>query len=350
MDENKDHSDSPADAAKDPWTEGELKRQEPQGKESAGAEDAAKGSWERDVLNRLAFASLNEQRRARRWGIFFKSLTAVYFIVLLFALLPGDVSESQVSAKHVALVEVEGVIADNMDASADNIISGLRDAYKNRHVAGVILRINSPGGSPVQAGYVVDEVNRLREKNSDIPVYAVITDIGASGGYYIASVADHIYVDKASLVGSIGVTMSPFSPSAFGFTEAMKKMGIERRLITSGESKSFLDPFSPEKTQDVRHIKSVLNNIHQQFIEVVKSGRGDRLVDDPSIFTGLVWTGEQSVELGLVDGLGSSSYVARDLLKVERIVNYTPKPNYLDQFAERLGVVMINTMSKWALH
>lgn len=350
MDDNKQEPTIGNSQGQDPWTSGPRQDGGAGKQKQSGSEPESSGAWERDVLNRLAFASFNEQRRARRWGIFFKSLTALYFTIFLIALIPSDLAESTHKGKHVALIEVEGVIAADADASADNVITGLRDAYDNKDVAGVILRINSPGGSPVQAGYVVDEMNRLRASNAKLPVYAVITDVGASGGYYIASAADQIYVDKASIVGSIGVTMSPFGLSAFGFTEAMKKMGIERRLITSGDSKSFLDPFSAKKPQDEKHIKGLLNSIHQQFIDVVKAGRGDRLANDPSLFTGLIWTGEQGVELGLVDGLGSSSYVARDLIKVERIINYTPKANYLDRFADRLGVVMINLLSKLELN
>ncbi len=298
-------------------------------------------NWERDIINRLAFASLNEQRRTRRWGIFFKILGFSYLFLLLFLLFSGEWGDLETSVgKHTALVEIQGVIDENAQASADSIITALRAAFGSGNTAAVILRINSPGGSPVQAGYVYDEIRRLRQQHPDIPLYAVITDMGASGGYYIAAAADSIYADKASIVGSIGVTMSPFSMSSFGFTEAMKKLGIQRRLLTSGESKSLLDPFSPLKPEETEHIKKMLDNIHSQFIDAVRTGRGDRLQDNPAIFSGLIWTGEEGVALGLVDALGSASYVAREVIGVEEIVDYTLHPNYLDRFAERLGAAL----------
>ncbi|MDM8564063.1 S49 family peptidase [Candidatus Halobeggiatoa sp. HSG11] len=295
-------------------------------------------NWERDILNRLAFASLNEQRRARRWRIFFMFLTFVYLFLIYLAIVAPEWQISgetiTTSNKHTAVVEIKGIISSETDANADQVISNLRDAFEHKNTAGVIIRINSPGGSPVQAGYINDEIIRLREEYPDIPLYAVASDICASGGYYIAVAADKIYADKASIVGSIGVLMS-----SFGFVDAMEKMGIERRLLTAGESKGFLDPFSPTKEEDVAHIKTALNNIHTQFIDVVKDGRGDRLkdTDTSQIFSGLVWTGEQAVELGLIDGLGSSSYVAREIIKAEKLKDFTSKPNYFDQFAKQLG-------------
>lgn len=296
-----------------------------------------------DIVNRLAFAALNEQRRARRWHIFFKSLLFAYlFLIMLMIYFPADKTGAKLTVgKHTALVEVSGIIADSTEANADSIITGLRDAFKDSNTAGVIIRINSPGGSPVQAGYVNDEINRLRDKYPDTKVYAVVTDICASGGYYIAAAADEIYADKASVVGSIGVLMN-----SFGFVEGMKKLGIERRLYTAGENKGMLDPFSDEKPEDVAHIKSMLGNIHEQFIDVVKKGRGDRLVENKNIFSGLFWTGEQAIELGLVDGLGSSSYVARELVQAEKIVDFTPRPDYFERFAERFGVAMADVMLK----
>jgi protease IV len=220
------------------------------------------------------------------------------------------------------------------------IITGLRDAFEARHVKGVILRINSPGGSPVQAGYINDEIRRLRAEYAHIPLYAVVTDICASGGYYVAAAADEIYADKASIVGSIGVRMD-----SFGFVGAMEKLGIERRLITAGEHKGFLDPFQETREADVAHIQGLLDNIHTQFIEIVREGRKDRLVDNPDIFSGLVWTGEQGVKLGLVDGLASSSQVARELIGAEHIVNYTPRPDFLQRFSERFGVAMAKALA-----
>jgi protease-4 len=307
-------------------------------------------NWERDILNRLAFATLNEQRRHRRWRIFFIFLLFIYLFLIYFTVYQPEWNnlvtvddEIASPGKHTALVEVEGIIATDTETSADKIVSGLRKAFKDKATAGIILRINSPGGSPVQAGYINDEINRLREKYPTIPVYAVITDICASGGYYIAAAADKIYADKASVVGSIGVLMN-----GFGFVQALDKLGIERRLLTAGEHKGFLDPFSPLKSEDIDHIKDLLNDIHTQFINAVKNGRGERLkpADEAKLFSGLVWTGEQAVNLGLVDALGSSSYVAREIIKAEKIRDFTQKPNYLDRFAERLGTTIAETLSR----
>ena len=293
--------------------------------------------WQVDVISKLAFAAVDEQRRARKWSVFFKALFFVYLLVLfIMAVTSSDGTANLGKAtEHTALVEVQGIIADGADASADNIIQGLRAAFKEPNAKAIILRINSPGGSPVQAGYVYDEIKRLRIKHKDKKVYAVITDMCASGGYYIAVAADEIYADKASIVGSIGVLMN-----GFGFTEAMKKLGVERRLYTAGTSKGFLDPFSDVKPSDKEHIQSLLGTIHKQFIDTVKEGRGKRLVDDEKLFTGLIWTGEESVALGLTDGLGSSGFVAREIIEAEKIIDYTPRPNYLDRFADRLGVAM----------
>ncbi len=292
-------------------------------------------SWERELIHKLALGALTEQRRARRWGIFFKLVMVAYVVVFLIALLPGRDGGAglHVGGNHTALVEIQGTIASDTEANADAIVSALRDAFEDPGTKGVILRINSPGGSPVQAGYVNDEIKRLKGLHPDIPVYAVIVDMCASGGYYIAAAADEIYANKASMVGSIGVVMS-----GFGFVDTMDKLGVERRLLTAGESKGFLDPFSPAKEADINHVRSMLGNIHEQFIAVVKEGRGDRLKDDGSLFTGLIWTGEQSLELGLVDGLGSASYVARELIGEENIVDFTYRPAPLEQFAEKLGL------------
>ncbi len=290
---------------------------------------------EKDILSQLAFASLTEQRRARRWNIFFKGLFAAYFFVLIFMLyLPGATKDvGKASKEHTAIIDIEGVISSSSEASADNIISGLRSAFKAEKSKAVILRINSPGGSPVQAGYINDEIYRLKKKYPKKKVYAVIVDICASGGYYIAAAADEIYADKASMVGSIGVLMN-----GFGFVDAMKKLGVERRLYTAGAHKGFLDPFSKANPEDVKHVQGLLKNIHQQFINTVRKGRGDRLKENDKLFSGLVWSGEESVKLGLVDGLASSSYVAREIVKVENLVDYTPRPNFVDRFAEKLGV------------
>jgi len=302
------------------------------------------GKWERELVRKLAFSSLNEQRRNRRWGIFFKFLMFTYLIVLLVLWWPDtflDASLITPGSEHTAVIELKGVIADDAEASADNIIGSLRKAFEDEKTKGVILRINSPGGSPVQAGYVNDEITRLREKYPDTPLYAVVTDICASGGYYIAAAADKIYVDKASIVGSIGVLMN-----GFGYVEGMEKLGIERRLMTAGEHKGIMDPFSPLKDYDQQYIAGMLNKIHQQFIDTVKQGRGDRLKDDEEIFSGLFWTGEESIELGLADELGSSSYVAREVIGAEDIVDYTTTEDLIERFAKRVGAGAASTLAR----
>lgn len=294
---------------------------------------AEKEGWEQDLVNRLAFAAINEQRRTRRWGIFFKFLLFIYLFTLLFLYLPGDLTEASLKGeKHTALVDVKGLIAADHGANADDIITSLRKAMEDKNTAGVILRINSPGGSPVQAGYVYDEIVRLRNKHPGIPIYAVASDLCASGGYYIAAAADEIYANRASIVGSIGVIMN-----GFGYVGAMDKLGVERRAYTAGESKAFLDPFSPAKDKDVAFAHALLDDIHQQFIAAVKKGRGDRLVIDDQTFSGLMWTGEQALKRGLVDGLGSASYVAREKIGAKEIVDYTAKPDYFARFAQRMG-------------
>jgi len=266
------------------------------------------------------------------------------FFVYLFAIifyLPTDWSKgSGKSGEHTALIDLQGVIAANTQASADNLVGGLRAAFKDKDTKAVIMRINSPGGSPVQAGYVYDEIKRLRAKYPKIKLYAVVADICASGGYYIAAAADEIYADKASIVGSIGVLMD-----GFGFVDTLEKVGVKRRLMTAGKHKGVLDPFSPLKKSEVDHVQNLLNTVHRQFIDQVKAGRGDRLSDDPDLFTGLFWNGEESVKLGLVDGLGSTSYVAREIIGVENIVDFTPRPNYLDRFADRIGVTLAGVMA-----
>ncbi|EPN63339.1 signal peptide peptidase SppA, 36K type, partial [Pseudomonas syringae pv. actinidiae ICMP 19096] len=243
-------------------------------------------SWK--LLEKMLLASVQEQRRARRWGIFFKLLTVAFlFVAIVLPMLDFEGGASRRSS-HAALIDVQGVIADKESASAENITTALRDAFGDEKTKGVILRINSPGGSPVQSGYVYDEIRRLRAEKPNIKVYAVITDLGASGAYYIASAADQIYADKASLVGSIGVTAA-----GFGFVGAMEKLGVDRRTYTSGEHKAFLDPFQPQKADETQFWQSVLDTTHRQFIASVKQGRGDRLKDKdyPEMFSGLIWTG-----------------------------------------------------------
>lgn len=276
-----------------------------------------------------------EQRRARRWGIFFKFLTFAYLFALLsvFYVNSDSVVEPSSAVPHVAIVDVLGPIAAQEEASADNLVWALRRAFNAPDSRAVVLRINSPGGSPVQSGYIYDEIQRLKLLNPEKKVYAVIADIGASGAYYIAAAADEIYADKASLVGSIGVTAS-----GFGFVDLMSRLGIERRIYTAGEHKAFLDPFSPLNDQESELWQEVLNTTHQQFIEQVRKGRGVRLREDPDLFSGLVWTGEQALGLGLIDGLGSASYVAREVVGVEKLVDYGRQPRPWEQIIDRLGV------------
>jgi protease-4 len=291
--------------------------------------------WQQSVINKLAFAAVNEQKRARRWGIFFKTLTFVYVAAILYLYTPDVDVTAAGTGKHTALVELTGVIAADKEANADDVVAGLRDAFENKHTAGVILRINSPGGSPVQAGYINDEIKRLRKEYPDTPFYVVISDICASGGYYVAAAADKIYADKASIVGSIGVRMD-----GFGFVEAIEKLGVERRLLTAGEHKGFLDPFQPAQQADIEQVQKLLDDIHQQFIDVVTAGRGDKLKQDPDLFSGYVWTGEQAVTLGLVDELGSSGYVAREVIGEETIVDYTQTEDWLTKFGKRFGTAL----------
>jgi protease IV len=298
-------------------------------------------NWERGVLEKLALSALQEQRRARHWSIFFKMLTLSFMFLVLFISM-GWVGKSEVAlstGKHTALVDMQGVIASNSMASADNLIPSLQDAFKDKGTQGVILRINSPGGSPVQAGQINDEIRRLRKQYPKIPLYVVVEDICASGGYYVAVAADKIFVDKASLIGSIGVLMD-----GFGFTGTMSKLGVERRLITAGTNKGFLDPFSPLNPSQQAYAKQMVEEIHQQFIDVVKKGRGKRLKETPDTFSGLVWNGQRGVEMGLADGYGTVESVARDVIKAEDIVDYTVKDNFADRLARRFGVGVMSAL------
>lgn len=311
---------------------------------ASAAVDGDGKSWM--LLEKTLLAGVQEQRRARRWGIFFKLLTFIYLFVALALFAPmlhlpqgagGDGS-------HTALVEVRGMIADQESASADNIVGALRAAFKDANTKGVVLRINSPGGSPVQSGYIYDEIRRLRAEYPAIKLYAVITDLGASGAYYIASAADEIYADKASLVGSIGVTAA-----GFGFVGVMEKLGVDRRVYTSGEHKAFLDPFQPPKEEEARFWKTVLETTHRQFINSVKQGRGERLKSEehPELFSGLVWSGEQALQLGLIDGLGNTSYVARELIGERELVDFTVQESPFDRFAKTMGASMAERIALW---
>ncbi|MGH8751964.1 MAG: S49 family peptidase [Burkholderiales bacterium] len=296
--------------------------------------------WERQIVEKLASSALQEQRRARHWSIFFKLLMFIWLFAVLF-LTAGWIGKKDgaIAGKHTALVELSGVIAPGSEASAENVTSGLQEAFKDKNTVGVILRINSPGGSPVQAGHINDEIRRLRAKYPDIPLYAVVEDICASGGYYVAAAADKIYVDKASIVGSIGVLMD-----GFGFTGTMEKLGVERRLLTAGVNKGFLDPFSPQVPAQKDYAQKLLDEIHLQFIQVVRVGRGKRLKETPDMFSGLVWSGQKSIELGLTDAMGNIDYVAREVIKAEEIVDYTPHENLAERFARRFGGAMANAL------
>ncbi len=298
-------------------------------------------NWERDVLEKLAMSAVQEQRRARHWGIFFKLLTLGYLFIVLFVFMGwmGKNDGALSTGKHTALVDMEGVIAADSPASADNLIPSLQDAFKDKDTQGVILRINSPGGSPVQAGQINDEIRRLRAKYPSIPLYVVVGDVCASGGYYVAAAADKIFVDKASLIGSIGVLMD-----GFGFTGTMEKLGVERRLITAGSNKGFMDPFSTVRPDQQEYAKQMLAQIHQQFIAVVRQGRGKRLKETPDTFSGLVWNGQAGVEMGLADGYGSVESVARDVIKAENVVDYTVKEGIADRLAKRFGMGVMNAV------
>ncbi len=294
---------------------------------------------EQKIVREFAFEALREQRLARRWGIFFKSLAFLYLIVLVVVAMPPGAWTGRLSAEqHTALIEINGVIGPDSPASADSVVTGLRKAFEDENTAGIILRINSPGGSPVQSGYINDEIARLREAHPDVPVIAVISDICASGGYYIAAAADEIYADKASIVGSIGVRMD-----GFGFVDAMEKLGVERRLLTAGKNKGFLDPFQPLQAEHVAHVRELLGTVHEQFINTVKRGRGDRLSDDERLFSGLLWTGEESLELGLVDALGSASYVAREVIGAETIVDFTARGDLVTRLSRRFGAAVVES-------
>lgn len=303
--------------------------------------------WQRQLLEKITMSSIREQRRSRRWGVFFKMLTFTYLFVLLFIWLGwfNDDGSRGSLGKHTAIINVEGIIAADSVSSADKINTSLREAFGDRNTKGIILHINSPGGSPVQAGLINDEIGRLRTSHPDIPVYAVIGDICASGGYYVAAAADAIYVDKASLVGSIGVLMD-----GFGFTGTLEKLGVDRRLLTAGESKSFLDPFSPPDLKHEAHAQTMLAEIHAQFIQVVQQGRGGRLTDSPEIYSGVIWTGQKSIELGLADAMGSADYVAREIIMAENVVDFTAKQGFADRFAKRFSGIVLEVFNQgWVL-
>ncbi len=301
---------------------------------SSKSEAPRAAGWERTFLETLALETLAEQKRARRWKIALSLLWLAFFTFVLLMIFGATASKRDAASleKHTALIELKGVISADSKASADKIISALQAAFKDKNTQGVVLRIDSPGGSPVQSGYINDEIKRLRSINKEIPLYVVVQDICASGGYYVAVAADKIFVDKASIIGSVGVLMD-----GFGFTGAMEKIGVDRRLVTAGANKGFLDPFSPVNPEQQKYAQQMVNEIHEQFIKVVREGRGRRLKETPEMFSGLVWSGEKSIALGLADGLGGLEYVAREIVKAEAIVDYTPEDSLSEQFARRLG-------------
>ena len=299
------------------------------------------------MLEKLAFAALAEQRAARRWRIFFRLAWLLLFAGLVWTLASNEMAgNASKSAPHTAVVNVKGEIADGAEASAENVLAALRSAFEDQGSQAVVLLINSPGGSPVQAGIINDEIVRLKQKHNK-PLYAVVEETCASAAYYIAAAADDIYVDKASIVGSIGVLMD-----GFGFTGTMEKLGVERRLLIAGENKGFLDPFSPQSDKQRQFAQSMLDQIHQQFIAVVKEGRGDRLKSTDETFSGLFWTGQQAIDLGLADHLGSLDYVAREVVKAEDIIDYTRRENVAERLVKRFGMTLgegaVHAMRSWA--
>lgn len=292
--------------------------------------------WERNLLQNLVMETLKEQRASRRWKILFRFFFAFIFIAYLVfaASIYMRNNDKEESDKHIGVVQIIGTIVPGEMASAEKVNAAMRKAFEAKNSVAVVLRINSPGGSPVQAEQIYNEINRLRDIHKK-PVYAVIEDVGASAAYYIASAADDIYVSNASLVGSIGVLMN-----GFGFVGLMDKLGIERRLITSGGSKGIMDPFSPMKPEEKIFVENMLDQIHQQFINAVKQGRGDRLKINSNTFSGLFWTGEEAIKQGLADGLGTVGSVARDKAGVEKMVDYTQNKNVIERLARQLGAGM----------
>ncbi len=298
----------------------------------------------KEIVEKLAFAAIDEQKRKRKWRIFFVILTFIYFTPLF--LLTLDMSTSGIlgsnndeGTKHTAKISMAGVIMSETSAGAESIIKGLKAAYKDSNTVGVILDINSPGGSPVQSAYIYDEIKRLRDAHPDIPFYAVVEDVAASGGYFVASAADKIYVNKSSMVGSIGVRMDNF-----GAVDLMQKLGVERRLMTAGKHKGMLDPFLPVNEVQSAHVQTMLNDVHRHFIESVKQGRGDRLKDTPDLFSGLLWSGERALELGLVDGFGTIDSVARDVISAEDVKDFTVREMLLERLASRMGATFFNSI------
>ncbi len=301
------------------------------------------GQWERGLIEKLATEALKEQRRARLWGIFWKLLTFAYITVIIVMAVDWKEGSDSKGGRHTALVDVKGVIAPGTDSSADKVMLALQTAFKDKSTQGVVLRINSPGGSPVQAQSIFDEMKRLRQKYPNTPLYAVVEDLCASGGYYVAAAADKIYVAKGSLIGSIGVRMD-----SFGVVGLMEKIGVERRLITAGKNKALLDPFLPLDESHKQIAAELIGVIHGQFIAAVKEGRGKRLKETPDMFSGLIWSGAKSVKLGLADGFGGLDYVAREVIKAEDVVDYTQKENLAEKVARRFGAGAMSSLLDFA--
>jgi len=317
--------------------------------ESRLAANPTASNWERETLETLVFATIKERRAARRWSIFFRLAFLLVLIIGLWTYLGLSFgSDDENLGRHTALIEINGEIEAEGSGSADNVIPSLNKAFADAGSAAVVMRIDSPGGSPVQAGIIVDEILRLKKGYPDKPLYVVVDEICASGGYYIAAAADKIYVNKASIVGSVGVLMD-----SFGFTGTMEKLGVERRLMTAGANKGFLDPFSPQSEKHREHAQEMLNEIHQQFISVVRAGCGARLKETPETFSGLYWTGAKAVDMGLADGFGTVDTVARDIVKAEDIVDYTAHEGLpervLKKFGASVGEGAVKTMSHTVL-
>jgi protease-4 len=289
--------------------------------------------WEREVLEKLALAAITEQTKARRWSVFFKGLLSVYLLVLLgIAVYPQLKTDIGGDSEHTAVVDIVGEIAEGKPANAEDIIDSLRDAVKDKNTKGIILHANSPGGSPVQSSYVYEEIRKIKKEHPNLPIITVVSDVCASGCYYIVSASDKIYVNPSSLVGSIGVLMD-----GFGFVDTMQKLGVERRLLTAGAHKAMLDPFSPPKADETSYMKGLLAQVHNQFIQAVKTGRGTRLKESADTFSGLVWTGEEGLKFGLVDAVGTQDSVAQDIIGAKKLVNFTRQERLLDRLAGKLG-------------
>lgn len=291
--------------------------------------DSTVKPWERDIIEKMLFESIKEQKRSRRWRIFFR---LVFLAIILFIIYLLVDNTTTIIKPHTAIIRIDGTISDDSKASADNILRGLHDAFDDSNTKGIILKINSPGGTPVQANIVFEEIIRLRKLHPKIKVYAVCKDLCASGAYYIAAAADEIYADKASIVGSIGVLMD-----GFGFVDTLEKVGVTRRVYTSGSEKAFLDPFSPAKESDIKYVQVMLDLIHQQFINAVKEGRGSRLKENDLMFSGLVWTGQQAIELGLIDGFGTADYIAKHVINEENLVDFTAYGDLIQRFTDNFS-------------